>query len=1108
MGMRSVFLFVAVVAACLSASAGPAVAEAICGGVDKSGNLTEPCRSQPAKMVGKPLSQCPSGTFADIGTTTYGCWQCPSGFNRDIAAVDTEQACSKAAVSDKPIFTDYKAATRLSGTTACSAGSFFDPRNGGECWKCPSGFGRNLVAVTESNSCTKVSFGRIDEAAAVFVGAPCGEKDGFWDPVDGGSCWSCPAGYERTVFPSVKSGQACGRRLMDFKSATKVSGYGCKVHGASAFWDPIQGGSCWVCPGNMTRSMAPVNGPAACNANTFEWKAAEFFNPGLFGFGGAAEVALKVIKQRRALEETAVRLGAKIDLSPEQAKKELWAEIAQNPSHNMPLAIAVLEHILNLALGPGAPAGSPEAVLIGNFERYIRDRRVFAAEQALAAYDNWARAQEIVLADRRRNAGAFGGAPAMLGLFSDQTPMPPDFSMRVAGSVLTASATSAPVMAGLATNFVVKGEQSLAQRLAAKVFVNRTANRPKDVQELALLIDDVASNVSKAVKSGKSGAAAVKAALKLSLSNAKFGSALLTSVGPQIVVQIATVVLQAELEKNLTKADARPKLLRLIDKARREPVNLKVISQDSDRAGEIHTFWAMAVTGDIEPDAKTMAAIRDAVEPVLNPYSYDPSATRWYGLPGTADAIGAGANGEVWHVGGGGSLYRIDPQTGRDWIKVAEGGVAAVAPTGQAESAFLLMADGAMRSVVKGRMQPIPGKAYDIAYGGGVSWHIGGSNSIYMSAGGGWQRVAGSAKRIAAGPDGNAWVVGTDDKIYRYGSGQWTNVPGSATDIAVGPDGVVWHVGMQNDLYRLVAENQWKKINAGNVANIAAGIDGSLWARRSNGQIISISPFRPPIATSSPPPDTTTSRVTDNGITITAIPVGDPTVTTYGPSSGTKSNQAKAWEGVPGWASGISVSSSGDVWHIGGNGSVYVMAGGAGGWKQVLDRGAQDVAALPDAGSALVLMQDGSMRHYDNGKWTNVPGKAWDISVSADGVGWHVGGSNSVYRNLANNWERVSGTVSRIAGGKDGTAWAVGTNKRIYRFDGKAWTPVPGEASDIAVGADGSVWHVGGGNALYRLKGDTAWEGVDEAGKVAHLSVGADGAVWVVRPDGSMAAYR
>lgn len=1105
----------------LVGTATPTYATAICGGVDQSGKLTAPCRPQPARSVGKPLSSCRAGSFADIGANTYGCWSCPSGFNRDIAAVDTEQACSKPVVSAKPIFTDYKAASRLASVRLCPHGSFFDPRNGGECWTCPANFGRNMKAVTDDGSCSRlnVDIGKgqvIEYKNAVFTGAACGEKDGFWDPIDGGSCWSCPSGYERTIFPAVTSPQACGRRMVDFKPATKVSGFGCKVHGNRAFWDPIQGGSCWVCPDNTQRGIAPVNGAEACLPNTFQWEAAEFFNPGLFGLGGADEVVVKVIRQRRSVEAAAVRLGAKSGISAEEAKKQVWEEIREDPASNIPLAIAVLEHILDLALDRGAPAGSPEATLIANFEKYIRDRRIHAAQEAVNAYDNWAKAQQLILENRRKNAGAFGGAPEMLGLFSDQTPIPPDFSVRVAGAVLTGTALSAPIMAGFATNVVHVGNDSMsiAQNLASKVFVNRTKDRVVDdlvflgeMDDPARLAKDAAKEAVKRLKSiGKTG-------LKFSMSSAKMGSALLTSVGPQVVISIATMVLQSELEKNLTKAEARPKLLRLLEQARREPINLKTLSQDKDRAGQIHTFWSMAVTGTITPSQGAMKNIGEAIEKTLNPLAFDPSQSRWYGITGTAAAIGAGANGEVWHVGGGGSLYRANAETDNKWIEVASSGVAEVAPGSVPGTAFVLMSDGSMAEYARGKMRKLSGSASDIAYGGGVRWHIGGNNSIYRANGAGWQRVNGSAKRIAAGPDGNAWVVGTDDNIYRFDGRNWNSSPGKALDITVGPDGVAWYVGTDNRLYRHTGNDKWMKFESGNVAGIAGGIGRSLWARRSNGQIIAYVPFKPPLAPDSRPPyDTTSTVVQADGITITSITIGPPTVTTYGGSSSSQSSsassKAKEWAGVPGRASDISIGASGDVWHIGGSGSLYVMPGGKGGWKQILESGAARVAAFPDAGKAFVLMADGKMREVSNGQWRDLPGWAADIAVSADGTKWHIGGSNSVYRDSASGWQRIDGAISRIAATKGGNAWAVGTNSRIYQFDGKSWRRIAGQAEEMAVGADGSVWHIGGANTLYRLDKDGKWVGVDDAGKVAALSVGANGEVWVVRPDGAMAAYR
>ena len=1106
--LRVLAISLAVILTGLAFGHTPAQAEAICGGVGKDGKLTAPCAWTAAKKVGTPKSTCPANSFADIGEATYGCWQCPSGFARGTAAVNTDEACFKFA-GDKPIFSDYTSAKRLASSTACPAGSFFDPRNKGECWKCPAGFGRTLNPVNDSKSCSRANIDIskaqiIEYRAASFVSAACGEKGGFWDPISGGSCWQCPAGYERTIFPAVTTNKACGRRVVDLKPATKVAGFGCKVHGMDAFWDPINGGSCWICPKGAQRTTAAVNSPQACQPEAFKWQAADFFNPGLFGFDGGAEVALNLIRQRRAIEQAAVSQGAKIGLSAGDAKRQAWEDIKTDPTQNLPLVTAVLDHILDLAIEGRVPPGSPEARLIAAFEKYIQNRRIFAAQEALNAYDNWAKAQEMILTDRRKNAGAFGGAPAMLGLFSDQTPMPPDITLRVAGAILTGAATTPSVLAGFAANTVTTGSSgdTPAMRLAGKIFVNRTKVNTIELE----LVDDVADDVAKAAKAlAKTG----KAGLKFSLSNLKLGSALIASAGPQIVIQVATMVLQAELDKNLAKADARPKLERLLIQARSDSTDLKRLSQNKDKAGEIHTFWAMAVSGDIGPNAKALADIREAVDKVLNPHAFDPSLARWYGLPGTADAIGAGANGEVWHVGGGGSLYRIVAEKDGKWQKIADGGVAQVAPMDRAGVAFLLMDDGSMRQIAGGKMARIDGKAYDIAYGGGVKWHIGGNNSIYRSTGGGWQRVTGSAKRIAAGPGGEAWVIGTDDKIYRHtGGGSWSNVPGTAADIAVGPNGVVWHVGGSNTLYRLIDGGKWKMMNAGNIANIAGGPGGSLWARRSNGQIVAYAPFRPPLAEPGMVKDTTTTKDIGDGLTVTSIIVGDPTITTYGPKTGVTSTAPKSWGTVPGRASDISVSPAGDVWHVGGGGSLYVMTGGKGGWKQVAKNGVARVAAGIISGRAFVLMTDGKMREVVDGNWRDLPGWASDIAVSPDGRKWHVGGNGSVYHDTPKGWQRVDGTIARIAGAKGGLAWAVGTNKRIYRFQGGKWAGLPGEATDIAVGGDGSVWHIGGSDTLYRLGKGDKWEGVDAQGKVAALSVGADGAIWVVRPDGSMAAYR
>lgn len=89
----------------------------------------------------------------------------------------------------------------------CPSGSFFDPRNFGECWTC-SGKVRTVHAVTSASACGAHVFdGKGTRARFVRSLWGCG-KGQFFDLVDGGSCWSCPSGTYRGI-THVKSATAC-----------------------------------------------------------------------------------------------------------------------------------------------------------------------------------------------------------------------------------------------------------------------------------------------------------------------------------------------------------------------------------------------------------------------------------------------------------------------------------------------------------------------------------------------------------------------------------------------------------------------------------------------------------------------------------------------------------------------------------------------------------------------------------------------------------------------------------------------------------------------------------------------------------------------------------
>ena len=128
-------------------------------------------------------------------------------------------------------------------------GAFQDPRNGGEWWRCPQGYARNLNPVTSPNACTSVNI--------KFDGV------NFLDPRGGGEWWGCPAGFSRTVFP-VDGDKACEKGL------DRPSG---------AFLD-IGRGEYWTCEG-WDRTWDPVTSGTACSQGWFNTRPAKYVGKAL-----------------------------------------------------------------------------------------------------------------------------------------------------------------------------------------------------------------------------------------------------------------------------------------------------------------------------------------------------------------------------------------------------------------------------------------------------------------------------------------------------------------------------------------------------------------------------------------------------------------------------------------------------------------------------------------------------------------------------------------------------------------------------------------------------------------------------------------------------------
>ncbi len=196
-------------------------------------------QTRAAEYKGK--AGCPDGQFFDL--LTGSCWSCPDGYNRTIFPVDGNSAC------EKPAYSVFSSATQH-GQAGCGPGQFFDLLTGA-CWSCPDGYNRTIFPVNGDSACERPAQ-TVDTYATKYGPAGCGPGQ-FYD-IFTAACWSCPDGYNRTIWP-VTGGAACERPAYSVYSAadsTRGSGiFGTDCPGGYVF-DFILG-RCYRCPNGYSK---------------------------------------------------------------------------------------------------------------------------------------------------------------------------------------------------------------------------------------------------------------------------------------------------------------------------------------------------------------------------------------------------------------------------------------------------------------------------------------------------------------------------------------------------------------------------------------------------------------------------------------------------------------------------------------------------------------------------------------------------------------------------------------------------------------------------------------------------------------------------------------
>jgi hypothetical protein len=789
---------------------------ALCGALDlRTNELLGACGFTSATKTGKAVGECPRGSFFDIGT--WSCFSCPSGYNRTGFAVDTQKACSK------QVSAEYKRATRVGAHKSCPSGSFKDLRNGGECWSCPAGFDRTLSAVNEWDAC-----GKIFETArrAEFIDRVCPEGS---FPDLNGSCYTCPDGYRRTA-AAVSAHNACFRNE-SLVAAEKITALTCK---AGEHFDFVDGGTCWSCPDGSVRSVHSVKTNKACEYTNMRWESAKRTPNGLFGLPGAHEIVAQVITERIRIEGTIEKFITDSKMNKNDAEEYrvgVWKQIKNEPEASPELKGAVYNHLYDV-IKRGAKT-KPEQDMVNYLATYVQDSRKLTASEMSNVWESWQRGREAWRKSRGTNlASAY-----------DTGVKPPDTTMAAKELMHLgpAAGISLIYLGGVTAEAVSPAFAQAASRIALQILPYRF----KEISQGVVV------------------------------SSAGFAGA---AVAPLVVLTAASVIAsfatEIALEQNKQEAIVKDAVA-----VAQRPVNLARLLKTDDGRNEVAGNWALMTQEPIKPNTRTWAKlmpsdkaqsgvtfedgkvvvgnfdINTAIDggqtkndtitlTQIESISIDASAGRsakWDLIPGEATDVATGTDGTTYVIGltkvGGGYEIFKRAKTAKKWTKMS-GGATRLAVSDN--EVWVVNETGQIFSQSGSKWRRINGPAaQDIGASAKGVWVIATDGTIHFRDGYRWQKVSGTAKRIDIDQNGRPWVVNENGDIFVHDNNRkWEKLPGTAVDIAVDIPGAAVVVGTNGKTYLFNGNKRdWDLIAEDTVSTAVGAGDGQVWRLTKNNQI-------------------------------------------------------------------------------------------------------------------------------------------------------------------------------------------------------------------------------------------------------------------------------
>jgi hypothetical protein len=305
----------------------------------------------------------------------------------------------------------------------CPSESFYDAFFGGSCWTCGDWRRTTDATIDSEEACDGKVYVKATRVRSQTFAWDC-PTDTFWDGYNGGACYTCPSGYDRSA-EHIAGDWGCFR--VATRSATFVKNLGCAQQTEWSLGKPkpfpdLGLRTCFACPtldettGEVLitrRSINAADSAQACRVQ-FRWKPAEVktlriaWSESAGVLPGAGEIITEILRDHgaisdffryRAVEEgvPAERLGRFLE--------DHWAELAANPNENEAIK-AMLFARVTAALGkPKEQRTPPEQRILEAFRDQTQARQVSVSQDAMDMYHAWKRSVEQARQNRASNVG-------------------------------------------------------------------------------------------------------------------------------------------------------------------------------------------------------------------------------------------------------------------------------------------------------------------------------------------------------------------------------------------------------------------------------------------------------------------------------------------------------------------------------------------------------------------------------------------------------------------------------------------------------------------------------------------------------------------------------